>query len=92
MENSFHKKTIELLEIYNEFISNCYEYYIECFEIFMGYLGHNVNSFNKTKDVNVNTFNAFMTGYQKARSDLGLIDDDKKDNNDKIKDPSDIYF
>lgn len=88
---SFHKKAVELFEIYNEYISNWYEYYMDCFEIFMEYLGHGVSSFNKTKDVNTETFNAFMTGYQKARTDLGLgtINDDNKISE---KDPSDIYF
>jgi hypothetical protein len=63
-------------------IENYYDIYITYFEAYMTFWGKNREIYDKNKNHQVEMFNAYMTGYEKAKSDFGI----------STKEPSDIYF
>jgi hypothetical protein len=63
-------------------IENYYESYISYIEMFLTFWGKNRDIFDKNKNHQVDIFNAFMSGYEKAKIDFGIA----------VKEPSDIYF
>lgn len=63
-------------------IENYYESYISYFEMCLTFLGKNREIYDRNKNHQVEMFNSYMSGYEKAKIDFGI----------STKEPSDIYF
>ncbi len=79
----------EYFDNYSKFVESCYESGISMIEMYFRLLNKNREMFDKSNDHQVEIFNAFMSGYEKAKMDLL---NNNGFSHEKIKDPSDIYF
>jgi hypothetical protein len=77
------------LDIIKEYYDNwgrllelSYENYISFIEMTFDVWGKNTKIYDKNKNYNIDIFNAYLSGYEKAKTDFGI----------KVKEPSDIYF
>jgi hypothetical protein len=76
-------------DLITEYFNSCgkllevsYDNYISYLENIFSFWGKNLNIYDRNKNHSVETFNAFMSGYEKAKIDFGVA----------TKEPSDIYF
>ena len=57
---------------YRNVVEDCCEIYISYVEMILGFWGKGRAIFDKNKNNQVDLFNSYMSGYEKAKIDFGL--------------------
>jgi hypothetical protein len=73
-----------LSEYFNSFkdmIEDSYEIYVSYVEMVLGFWGKNKQIYDKNKNHQVDLFNSYLSGYEKAKADFGI----------SVKEPADFY-
>jgi hypothetical protein len=67
---------------YRNIVEDCCEIYVSSIEMILGFWGKSRQIFDKNKNHQVELFNSYMSGYEKAKIDFGIA----------VKEPSEIYY